>query len=90
MANPISAVHSEAKTADVGPQTTAPPQAQKTAALAPKSAAVPSDTVTISNAAKAALQEATETKSQTAKEAQSGDHQAQRLLAKENSAQSAK
>jgi hypothetical protein len=86
MANSISAVHSEAKTAGVGSQTTAPHQPEKTGALAPKSAAVPSDTVSISNAAKAALQEATETKSQTAKEAQSGDHQAQRLLAKETQA----
>jgi hypothetical protein len=36
-----------------------------------------------STAAKAALQEATETPAQTAKEAQSGDRLAQRLLAKE-------
>ena len=41
------------------------------------------DTVQISSAAKAALQEATETAVQTAKEARSGDLQAQRLLARE-------
>ena len=41
------------------------------------------DKVQISNAAQAALQEMTETSAQTAKEASAGDHQAQRLLAKE-------
>ena len=41
-----------------------------------------STTVNISSAAKAALQEATETAAQTAAEASHGDHQAQRLLAK--------
>ena len=48
----------------------------------PKAAAT--DTVDVSAAAKAALQEATETPAQTAKEAQRGDKQAQLLLAKEN------
>ena len=43
------------------------------------------DTVNISAAAKA-LQEATETPAQTTKEAQSGDRQAQILLAKEKAA----
>jgi hypothetical protein len=42
----------------------------------------PAATVTISNAAKAALQEATETLAQTTKEARGNDLQAQRLLAK--------
>jgi hypothetical protein len=41
------------------------------------------DNVQISNAAKTAMQEATETPEQTAKEARSGDRQAQRLLAQE-------
>ncbi len=41
------------------------------------------------SAAQAALQEATETTAQTAKEARSGDHQAQRLLAKEEAAKAA-
>jgi hypothetical protein len=44
------------------------------------------DTVQIANAAQAALKEATETPTQTAKEAQSGDRQAQKLLAKESAA----
>ncbi len=43
-------------------------------------------TVQISNAAKALLEEVTETPAQTAKEASAGDHQAQRLLAKEEAA----
>jgi hypothetical protein len=41
------------------------------------------DTVRISSAGRAALEEATETSAQTAKEAHSGDRQAQKLLAKE-------
>jgi len=41
------------------------------------------DTVQISSAAHQALQEATETSSQTAQEARHGDRQAQGLLAKE-------
>jgi hypothetical protein len=44
------------------------------------------DTVHISSAAKAAMQEAVETPAQTAKEASAGDHQAQNLLAKEQAA----
>ena len=44
------------------------------------------DTVQVSSAAQAMLQEATETSAQTAKEASAGDHQAQRLLAKEAAA----
>jgi len=42
--------------------------------------------VSISNAAHAALAEATETSVQTAQEAGHGDRQAQRLLAKEQAA----
>jgi len=41
------------------------------------------DTVQVSNAAKAMLQESMETPAQTAKEAGAGDHQAMRLLARE-------
>src|SRR5271157_1116882 len=47
------------------------------------STSAPTDTIQISNAGRPAAQEATETPSQTAQEARSGDHQAQRLLAKE-------
>lgn len=43
---------------------------------------VTKDTVKISNAGKAALQEATETAAQTAREASGGDHQAQRAIEK--------
>jgi len=74
---------------------TAAPPVQPVAQSAPVSAkpvqAKPmsaiKDTVNVSSAesaASAALQEATETPAQTAKEAQGGDKQAQRLLAKEN------
>lgn len=45
-----------------------------------------SSVVNISNAAKAMLTESTETAAQTAQEARSGDHQAQRQLAKEQAA----
>jgi len=45
--------------------------------------------VKISSAAQAALQEAVETAAQTAKEASSGDRQAQRLLAREAAARKA-
>ena len=48
------------------------------------------DTVQISSAAKAALQEAMETPAQTAKEAHSGDIQAKKLLAKEEAAKTLK
>jgi hypothetical protein len=51
--------------------------------------AVKKDTVQISTASQAALQEATETVVQTAKEARSGDHQAMRLLAKETAKEAA-
>lgn len=71
---------------------TAAPQTQPVAQSAPlspkpvhiKPKAAATDTVNVSAAAKAALQEATETPAQTAKEAQRGDKQAQLLLAKEN------
>ena len=70
------------------------PQTQPAAQSAPgspkpvhvKPKAAVTDTVNVSAAAKAALQEATETPAQTAKEAQRGDKQAQILLAKENAA----
>ncbi|QWR77140.1 hypothetical protein [Candidatus Magnetomonas plexicatena] len=73
-------------------------QQVNTAQSKPKSAAAdteqakpkttPSATVSISAAA-AALQEATETPNQTAKEARGGDQQAKRLLAKEAAQQAA-
>jgi len=48
--------------------------------------ATSSYTVSISNAARAMMAEATETSVQTAQEAAKGDRQAQRLLAKETAA----
>lgn len=58
-------------------------QSQKPASPQSQSKAnIPQDTVNISSAAKAAQAEAVETPVQTAKEARSGDLQAQRLLAK--------
>lgn len=62
-------------------------QAAPAGAVAPK--AQPKDTVQISSAAQQALQEATETAAQTAKEANGGDLQAKRLLAKEEVAKAA-
>jgi hypothetical protein len=59
-------------------------EAQKPSKPAPQPVAA--DSVQLSNATQirlAALQETTETAAQTAKEAVHGDHQAQRLLAKE-------
>ena len=59
--------------------------------VAPPPAPHPSDSAHVSNAARAAAkattEEATETKDVTAREARSGDHQAQRLLAKYEAAQ---
>jgi hypothetical protein len=53
----------------------------------PQSTARAKDTVQISNAAQAALKEATETPAQTAQEARNGDGPAQRLLAREVAAE---
>jgi len=49
----------------------------------PTTQPAPSDTVTIGNAAKIALQETQETHTQTVKEANGGDSQAIRLLARQ-------
>ena len=49
----------------------------------PRAQPVPTDQVQLSSAAQAALEEATETQAQTAKEASAGDAQARRLLAKQ-------
>jgi hypothetical protein len=55
----------------------------------PSNASLPHDTVSISKAAHSAQQEATETQAQTAREATQGDHQAQKLAAKEAAASKA-
>jgi hypothetical protein len=61
----------------------------KSESTQPKPEPAATDTVKISGAAMAALQEAMETPAQTAKEAGKGDRQAQRLLAKEAAAKAA-
>ena len=78
----LTDVSAAASNADVKPVNKEAPQ------LKPQS--TPGDTVQISDTAKAALQEATETPFQTAKEARSGDLQAKRLLAREAAAEEAK
>lgn len=69
-------------------QSTAQPTAvhQASSETAPKPSA--QDTVQVSNAAKALLQESLETSAQTAKEASSGDVQAIRLQARHAAAKS--
>jgi hypothetical protein len=89
MAHPVASVtHIEPAraTAPVAQSVAKPPaQSQKPTQSQPSPA--PADTVQISNAAKAALQEATETRAQTAQEAGKGDIQAQRLLIRETAGQ---
>ncbi len=60
---------------------------QQPAAAPPKAVAKAEDSVNLSSIALAAAKEATETQTQTAKEASKGDNQAKRLLAKEQAAQ---
>lgn len=61
-----------------------PAASQKPAqSQASSKASVPTDSVKISTAAQTALQEAQENQAQTVKEANHGDQQAKRLLAKE-------
>ena len=82
MVNPVS---SATKAAPV--QSSAPVARQQAPNAQTKPQPVATDTVQISAAAKN-LQESTETSVQTSQEARSGDPQAQRLLAKEEAAQS--
>lgn len=86
----VSSVTSKPVTAD-GQYPAATPLSKSTQATnqssttttAESSTVAPSSKVTISSAARAALAEATETAQQTAQEAQSGDRQAIKLLAKQ-------
>jgi hypothetical protein len=83
MVQPISNVAQTQPVAEPTKTSTAKP-----AQPAPK-AAISADSVNLSNAAQAlaaTLKEARETPAQTAKEAQGGDLQARRLLAKEEAA----
>jgi hypothetical protein len=81
ISNATSAPSIDAETAGAKPAVAANP---------PRTSGTASDTVQISTtaqaAAKAAMQEATETHAETLTEAQKGDHQAQRLLARESEA----
>jgi hypothetical protein len=76
------ATHANPSAASAAPsQAPAPSPAPSKKATSPPP--MPQDSVHISNAAKAALQELTETRFQTAQEASRGDLQVRRLLAKE-------
>ena len=84
MVSPISNA-AQAQPAAQSTRVPSKPAPSKPAQAQPKSSGA-GDSVQLSAAAKtmaAALQEATETPAQTAKEAGQGDQQAQRLLAKE-------
>jgi hypothetical protein len=71
----VSQTQPAAQPADVRPR-----------APAPEAQPVPKDTVQLSSAAQAVLQEASETPTQTAKEARGGDPQARALLARQAAA----
>jgi hypothetical protein len=79
VSNPISAV---TQAQPIQNATPAPAAKQKASQSQPTTA----DTVTISSSAKAILQEVQENHAQTVQEANSGDNQARRLLAKEAAA----
>ena len=81
MSNPINAI---TQAQPVQKETQAPAAKQK--ASETKSQPTTADTVTISTSAKAILQEVQENHAQTVQEADSGDNQARRLLAKEAAA----
>ena len=83
MSNPISAV-TQAQPVQIATQAPAARQKASETKLQPTTA----DTVTISTSAKAILQEVQENHAQTVQEADSGDNQARRLLAKEAAAAS--
>lgn len=77
MINPISSTATQPVEQQLAQRTAQPASSEA------KPQPNPTDTVQISNAAKAMLQESVETPAQTAKEASAGDHQAMRLLAKQ-------
>lgn len=80
----ISGVNSAAQTQPITEAQARP--AAKPATQSQPTTSTATDTVQISSAAQAALKEAMETSTQIAQEASKGDHQAQRLLAKEAAA----
>jgi hypothetical protein len=78
-ANKAVAQSSATSATQTQPAVQSSPAAKESTASKPKAT---TDTVSISSAGNAALQEAKETAVQTASEARSGDHQAQRALAR--------
>ena len=83
----VSAITSAARTGPLAKSATSSEQA--THSNPQSTTSTVRDTVQISNAAQSALKEVIENPAQTAKEASSGDHQAQRLLAIEAAARKA-
>ena len=75
----VSAQRSVTRSPQAGPQSAPAAKEKETSESLHKAT---TGTVQISNARKAALQEATETAAQTAREASSGDHLAQRMIEK--------
>ncbi len=87
MVSAISNTHSTESAAQPATQSLTKPAAQKASTQVALSTPAPApttvkDTVQVSSAAKALLQESQETSAQTAREANSGDQQAIRLQAK--------
>jgi hypothetical protein len=82
MSNPITSVTQTQQAQQSSDQATA--VNSRASGSIPKQ--VPTDTVSISTAAKAILQEVQENHAQTVQEAKGGDNQARRLLAKEAAA----
>ncbi|HUV71178.1 MAG TPA: hypothetical protein VMW15_16080 [Terracidiphilus sp.] len=82
----ISSAHGAAPAVASTQTSSAAPSSASSSSKPQPSAGIPVDTVHISSAAKAAMQEAIETPAQTAREASAGDQQALRLLAKEQTA----
>jgi len=85
MLSPVSSVSTQA-VAQTSTDTQTSAQQKPAAPTESSTSSTPTDTVTLSAAAQAMVKEMSETPAQTAKEAASGDHQAQRLLAKEMAA----
>jgi len=81
MSNPVASV-----TQVQQPQATDQAAPAKSTATVSKPQGTPTDTVNISSASKAILQEVLENHSQTVQEANGGDSQARRLLAREAAA----
>jgi hypothetical protein len=87
MVSAVTNTHPSEPATQAANQSLAKPATQKASSEAPQATPAPAptspkDTVQVSSAAKALLQESQETSSQTAREANSGDQQAIRLQAR--------